>query len=1268
MSETQVSDLVALVEAERVAGRTPDIAALCGDDPELHAAVVERLRLLGEFEQVTRSAPAAPSRGPVLPAGYELLGELGRGGMGVVYKARDPRGGVVAVKTLTHLDPARLAYLKREFAALAGLRHENLVTVYAQIAEGANWYCVMELVEGVHFLEYVRGGGGIDADNARLRSVFAQLAAALHTLHRAGKLHRDVKSSNALVTADGRVKLLDFGLVADLGGDRDRPSGPVGTVDYMSPEQFGTGALSPASDWYSFGTLLFAALCGRLPFAGHALAVMRAKEASAPPRPSTYADGIPLDLEALCVELLAVDPAARPSGLEVLRRLGGSVAHTRAAVEDRTPLVGRESHFAALRAAAADTRRHRRPVVVEVHGPSGVGKSELVGRFMREAGDGGRAVVLAGRCYEQSAVPYKVFDGVVDALLRHLRRQTREQAAAVLPVHLADLARLFPVLGRLEAVAESPPPTNPDDPHEARRRGFAALRELFTRLAARTPVWLFADDVQWGDRESIALLEELVRLPDAPPLLFVFGYRRRDAEGSPFVVALQGVMVERRDLPVDPLNDDEGRALATTLLGAATDPAGRFAAVIARESGGNPLFIHELVEHQFSQPGSTDPPTLDAVLRGRVARLADDPRRLLEVVAVAVGPLDVESAFRAARVPPERQSASLHVLVAGRAVRTGGGEDGGRTVEPFHDRVREVVAGDLPAEVKVRHHRELAVVLTASGAELEVLAHHFEHAREADRAIDYYAQAAEQSGKALAFDRSADQYCRALALCGPTDPRRKGLLLGHAASLAKAARAVEAANQFAAAAELGTGMETLFCRQRAAEQMIRAGRLDEGMRSLTEVLAAVEIVIPPTSRALRRSIVWLRLRLWARGLKVHPRANVAAEDRLRIEACAWAATLIRLSDPLLAAWFHTLGLLLSLQAGDAYGVAFGIAREMVLTPWLGSPSEARVKWLYERGRQLAARLPRAADQTYTEAFLDFHRFMGYALLGDSERALSQLQPTDDALRRCAAPSVAYQRSMLRAFEAYLLQLRGDLRASRDVLEMIARGQLDRGNVYLAVNIPLLGRAHLIDLADDRPTDARAGLHAAHATLNGEGYYLQHLYGWVNETEVLLYEGRGVAAWEWCLARWPHLAVQALLTDHSTRSFAFWTRGRSAVGYAAEAPADRAWVIADAVGVARRLGRMPVPYFAPGLGRSLRAAVLHLRGDMAGAIRELKLAEETFARWGVALHAAAVRYRRGQLTGGEPGAKQVAEAEEDLRSRGVKNPSRFVNVFVPGFRV
>src|SRR5262249_23510370 len=125
------------------------------------------------------------------------------------------------------------------------------------------------------------------------------------------------------------------------------------------------------------------------------------------------------------------------------------------------------------------------PVVVELHGPSGAGKSTVARRFLRDAQADG-AVVLAGQCYEQSAVPYKALDSLVGALCRYLRKLPREKVDALLPVHLGELARLFPVFGRLEAVAEAAP-ARADDPHEVRRRAPAALPALLPRMARRAP-------------------------------------------------------------------------------------------------------------------------------------------------------------------------------------------------------------------------------------------------------------------------------------------------------------------------------------------------------------------------------------------------------------------------------------------------------------------------------------------------------------------------------------------------------------------------------------------------------------------------------------------------------------------------------------------------------------------------------------------------------------------------------------------------------------
>src|SRR5262249_4480246 len=228
-------------------------------------------------------------------------------------------------------------------------------------------FYVMEFVPGRHFLEHVRAsapGPARDktvmrvpaARSPALRPALVQLARGIHALHRANRLHRDVKSSNVLVTADGRVKLLDYGLVAELDVSQAYAQlGLVGTVGYMSPEQCGSRPLAPASDWYSFGILLYEALTGGLPFRGAFLDVLSRKQNEEPPPPAAVASWVPDDLNVLCAELLRIDPAARPTGEEILRRLGAGPSPPSPPPEDL--LVGRDRHLAALRDAVAAVRR-----------------------------------------------------------------------------------------------------------------------------------------------------------------------------------------------------------------------------------------------------------------------------------------------------------------------------------------------------------------------------------------------------------------------------------------------------------------------------------------------------------------------------------------------------------------------------------------------------------------------------------------------------------------------------------------------------------------------------------------------------------------------------------------------------------------------------------------------------------------------------------------------------------------------------------------------
>ncbi len=275
---------------------------------------------------------------PALGAGrFEVRGTLGAGGAGTVYRAFDHQlQREVALKLLRQASGRDLYRFKREFRALADIVHPNLVMLHELHAAEGDWYFTMELVEGVSFIDWVRpartSSGPLRSrqdivaspvNEMRLRGALVQLVDALIALHKAGKLHRDLKPSNVLVTPQGRLALLDFGLVASVAEDNPEKLA-VGTPVYMSPEQAADQTLTEASDWYSVGAMLYEALTGRRPFEGESEQVMTRKQTEQPQHPTQLALGIPADLARLCMQLLVPGPSARPTGLAILDQLGAS--------------------------------------------------------------------------------------------------------------------------------------------------------------------------------------------------------------------------------------------------------------------------------------------------------------------------------------------------------------------------------------------------------------------------------------------------------------------------------------------------------------------------------------------------------------------------------------------------------------------------------------------------------------------------------------------------------------------------------------------------------------------------------------------------------------------------------------------------------------------------------------------------------------------------------------------------------------------------------
>ncbi|MBZ0232993.1 MAG: protein kinase, partial [Deltaproteobacteria bacterium] len=680
---------------------------------------------------------------------FEVRRELGAGGMGVVYEAFDrDLGELIALKTLRRAAGQWLARFKHEFRALHDVAHPNIVTL-GEFFDGASEpFFTMELVRGVSFLEHVRAFEGAPArhaappvayDEARLRAALRQLALGVSALHAAGMVHRDIKPSNVLVAPDGRVVLLDFGLVAGATARHESADGVVGTVAYMAPEQALSGEVTPAADWYSLGVMLFEALTGSLPHDGNtAFEIILDKQRHEPPRPRQRVDIVPLDLDELCVGLLQPHVRDRPQAGAILDALSirGRATPTRAlssargGLRESAPFVGRLDQ---LRQLHDGFRRSRDVALIYlIEGVSGVGKSQLAEAFLEElVCEDPDAVVLSSRCYEREAVTYKAFDGIAVELSRYVTQLPPAQAAALMPRRPALLGRLFPVLKRVEAVAAAGEIQPVADPQRQRIRMFAALRELFLPLAERHRLIWYIDDLQWTDADSLVLLQELIAHEDRLPVFIVATMRpAEDAPRQALLARLEELAPTER-VPLEELSPEEARSLAGLLLpghDAATLDA------VAADAGGHPLFLHELARHTAASLGAASTgATFDEMLTARILELPPLAQRLLDVVAVSGGPLVQEAAAIAAEMSTSDQIKAASILRAAHLARTDGVRRTDRIVA-YHDRVREHVTTRLDEARRRFLHERLALALEQCGAAEHDPRALVRHARAAGRA------------------------------------------------------------------------------------------------------------------------------------------------------------------------------------------------------------------------------------------------------------------------------------------------------------------------------------------------------------------------------------------------------------------------------------------------------------------------------------------------------------------------------------------------------
>lgn len=539
------------------------------------------------------------SAAATLPADVTIAGRyrveqlLGRGGMGEVYAVVDVASNArLALKRLSRDANASMAALfEREYHTLAGLKHPCIVEVfeYGSDAEGA--FYTMERIEGS---DLSKAAPMPWRDACRY---LRDLASLLGVLHARQLLHRDLSPRNLLRGPGGRLKLIDFGALANFGTNDDI----VGTPPLVAPEAFRARPLDQRSDLFGLGALAYWLLTGAHAFPARTLNDLPGLwqvEPSAPSDMMRLLDSkgpstIPPELDALVASLLRIEPSERlASTSELIDQLNAiaelepeSEAATVKGYLDSKAFVGRLRERERVLALVAEAQQgHVRTVIVE--GDPGVGRSRFLNELVVVTRLSGALPIVAGENVGRRAY------GVAESLLFGLLRALPEPGRNAMTEHAAILGTLSrEVRDALPVTAPSPPSFAPA---EARVRLLAALHALILSLARNHTLVLLVDDVQAIDDESQALLAGLVNAEEGCKLVIVAAFGRdSNREVSPALGHLRSAASRLRLLP---LTKSELLELLRSVFGQVSYLE-RLSDRLHELSGGNPAYCLELAQH-----------------------------------------------------------------------------------------------------------------------------------------------------------------------------------------------------------------------------------------------------------------------------------------------------------------------------------------------------------------------------------------------------------------------------------------------------------------------------------------------------------------------------------------------------------------------------------------------------------------------------------------------------------------------------------------------
>jgi serine phosphatase RsbU (regulator of sigma subunit)/tetratricopeptide (TPR) repeat protein len=696
---------------------------------------------------------------PTKIADFEVKGILGRGASAVVYRGARS-GQEYAIKVmLPHADVATATRFRREAAVLARIEHEALT----RLIEAGEWqgrpFLVSEIARGSTLSAALREG---PLSGDRLRVLALSISSGLGELHRRGLVHRDVKPDNVLVSPDGRAKIIDFGLVVEVG--TEFAAGEfIGTPAYASPEQTGLlrRPIDGRADLYSLGVMLFEAAVGRRPFeATSAVELLQLHVKATPPDAHVVDPRVRPAFSAIVKKLMAKDPDDRYQSGEGLfadiERMSAIDASLGAGEDpglgereaprrsSEVPLVGRIPELTRL-SGRMERALKGQGFMALVEGESGLGKTRLCEETLRVANDAA-VPVLSGKATQHDRVPYGPLRDAIEGFALELRRVSapeRERRTKAIVNAAGSFGAIVRRLSRaLDPILANAPPVEDLDPDSEQVRFRDTVAGFFPALARELGSAVLAvDDVQWLDQGTLEVLGRVARLAQGAPLLVLTTARNDSASEEArerFVQTVDPKNIDR--IVLEPLTAEECGELIRLHLGGRPMPREETRRLRERARG-NPFVIGEylraLLEQGHLRPradgwevtakslDAVDLPTdVVAVLVQRIAALPESVRRMLGYASVLGFAFQEDDLIEVSGDDRSHVRRSVDAAIRANILEL--------NVDRFafvHDRVYEATRSQLGSKDSRRAHQRTAEMLARraddSEASIYAVAFHF---------------------------------------------------------------------------------------------------------------------------------------------------------------------------------------------------------------------------------------------------------------------------------------------------------------------------------------------------------------------------------------------------------------------------------------------------------------------------------------------------------------------------------------------------------------